>query len=196
MFIYSKKILEDENGFVIKNYNMVKIILFTFMIFILTFWISLHIYLIVNENIMDINGWDCFALVFVLSFYSLLCYYIINYIKGIFINTKDKEIIFKYRLLPINNKKKIKFNNIKEILINHNQNLIFSMPNKFQTIEKIYIYSAYIIDNDQNAYRIYKSEVYNDEIINFSKKIGEIININVSDQNDIEFDKKIYKLVI
>jgi hypothetical protein len=54
------------------------------------------------------------------------------------------------------------------------------------------LYNVDFVDNKLYSYRIYQSEVYNDELINFSKEISKIINIKINDQNNVEGDKNIF----
>jgi hypothetical protein len=55
------------------------------------------------------------------------------------------------------------------------------------------LYNVDFVDNKLYSYRIYQSEVYDDELINFSKELSKIINIGINDQNNVEGYKNIFK---
>jgi hypothetical protein len=54
------------------------------------------------------------------------------------------------------------------------------------------LYNIDLIDNKLYSYRIYQSEIYNDELIDFSKELSKIINIGINDQNNVEGYKNIF----
>jgi hypothetical protein len=126
-------------------------------------------------------------LVFAIIFF-LVGIRVFNGIKKIFINITSNEIIFKYGLFPYIKIKKVKISDIKEISINRKSNHFAASSRSsytFKYIEKEHIYNVDIIDYQCNAYRIYQSTVYNEELIEFSKEIGKILNININDQSNI-----------
>jgi hypothetical protein len=197
MGIYSKEIIQCENGYLIKNYKISKVIFFYIMQLVICFLVFIY----VGQIIYDIknNRIECIiTLVFSIIFF-LVGFKAFNDIKKIFINTTDNEIIFKNGLFPFIKIKILKINNVKEISINHKSNRYATSgisTYTFKYIMKEYIFNIDIIDYECSAYRIYQSTAYNDELIGFSKEIGKIINININDQNDIEGKDNIYKKII
>ncbi|MDR0321647.1 MAG: hypothetical protein LBI28_09105 [Treponema sp.] len=195
MGAYSNELIKYEDGFIIKNYNKATIIVCCFLLPMIIFFVSTSILTLIwdfQENKFGSHDFPSIIKIIILTFSCILFN---NAIKKIIINTKEKEIMFRYGLFPIK-RRKLKFNDIKEILITHNTSDYSTRPNRFQTIVRENTYNMDIIDKEQNAYRIHQSQAYNDEVIEFSKKLGEIINIPINDQSNVEYNKLLYKRII
>jgi hypothetical protein len=117
--------------------------------------------------------------------------YIANDIKEIIINIKKQKISFKYGLF-FKKIKEINIEELKEISIN---NVPADIKNRAKRIigKK---YNVDLIDKNLNAYRIYQSLDYNNELINFANNISKIINIELIDKNNIEGYMNIFKKII
>jgi len=190
MGTYSNVIIKYKNGYIIKNYKMLKIIFFYIIQLMFHFMIFMFIALI----IFDIKNYksDWYILLGFTLMFLFFCIKSFNEMKIIYI--LDKEIIFKYGLFPYFKIRKIKINNIKEISINNNSSKYATY--KFKYFVKEYMYNVDIIDYKCNAYRIYRSSAYNDELLTFAENIGKIINIDINDQNNNEGKNNIYKNII
>ena len=194
MGTYSKEIIQCKNGYLIKNYKILKVIFFYFMQVISHFLIFVYI----GQIIYDIknNRMSWISLLVFTIIIIFICFKAFNEMKKIFINVMDNKIIFKYGMFPYIKIKKLKINDIKEISINQKLNHYATSgisSYTFKYIMKECKFNVDIIDNECNAYRIYQSTVYNDELVKFSKEIGKIVNININDQNDVEGKDNIYR---
>ena len=201
MSTYSKEIVQCAAGYIIKNYKKSKIISHSIMLFLTHFLVFIYLGQIIYDIIKNnrIEASIIFPICFIVGLYYGY-FTAFNDIRSIFINinTWDKNIIFRYGLFPFTRTKKIEINSIKEISINHSTSKytpIFIMYAGNRTIKET-IYNVDIIDKELNAYRLYQSTVYNDDLINYSKAIGEIIKVGINDQNDKEGNKNIYKKVV
>jgi hypothetical protein len=153
------------------------------ILFLLIVSIGSIVYSIINKEYFETVSSTIFTMVL-----CFLSYTIINNFKNIIIDNKINKIIFRYGLMPFIKIKKIDFDRIEEISINNIQDTV---PYFHQIKEKTY--SVDLIDKEQYSYKIYQSEVYNEELIDFANKIGKIINKDINDNNAIEGFKNIYK---
>jgi hypothetical protein len=190
MGVYSKNIIPINNGYMIKNYSVVDIcfryFLSVLMHLLFLVYISTIIHSIINKEFIAVM----FSTIFTIVFYII--YFIgVNDIKKIVIDNKVNKIIFKYRLIPFIKIKEIDFDKIENISINYILDTIPYFPQFPQVKEKTY--SVDLIDKDLYSYTIYQSTLYDEELIDFSNKIGNIINKKVDDNNSIEGYKNIYK---
>ena len=119
-----------------------------------------------------------------------LCFFVLNSFIKISIDKTNNKIVFSKKSFPIRCKRILNFENIKEISINCTiKNISVYYPNSTKEI----IYNVDIIDKELNCYRLYAINAYNDDFIEFAKKLSSILNIKINDQNKIEGIKNIYK---
>jgi hypothetical protein len=192
MGTYSKDIIKYDKGYLIKNYKITKIIFFYLMQLIICFLVFVCIVQAVYNIKNSESDWGVLiagSIVFI-----WICIKSFNELKIITVNTIENKILFKYGLFPLIKVKKININNIKEISINHNSSHYNTFKFKYKVTE--YMYNVDLIDYKNNAYRIYQSMVYNNELLDFSKKIEDILNIKINDRNNEEGENNIYKKII
>jgi hypothetical protein len=117
--------------------------------------------------------------------------YAANDTKEIIIDIKKQKISFKYGLF-IRKIKEINIGELKEISIN---NASADIPNRAKRIigKK---YNVDLIDKNLNAYRIYQSLDYTNELIIFANNISKIINVELIDKNNVEGYMNIFKKII
>jgi hypothetical protein len=198
---YTNKIETYENGYTIKNckkyffgYLVISSVL-QFTIFL--FFAVMCIHEMIKYKLQFNNLFTLCVLLLIVIIFFFIYKDLFNNTKNIYINTKEKKIIFSYEYLPVKRLKIINFNDIKEISVNYTPYTpsYGNIPMRnytFEIIPKEKIYNLDIIDYDKNAYRIFRSTVYDAEFIDFSKKISEIINVNLNEQINTE-GEKIYK---
>ena len=187
--IYSNKIIKlDNETFLLKNYKKRRKLI-SFIILLYSVIVIIEVILIIKD-IQDMNIWVFFQLIFFSSLYIFLIY-IANDVKEIIFNNYKQKIIFNYGLF-FKKKKEININELKEISINYSPE---DIPNRARRIigKK---YNVDLIDNNLNAYRIYQSMVYDDELKTFAKNISEIIRIGLIDKNNVEGYMNIYRKII
>jgi hypothetical protein len=219
---YSKDFIQINDGYVIKNYSVALICVFYILMTLGLLLLPIPIFQIIDFIKNKGNRGLIESILFFIILCIVIIAVVIYNKKIIIYNTK-KIMIFKYGLFPFVKIKKLDMDNIKEISINHVQNAvlgsdqfkgsiigyfegiisgIISGPNHH--LEEIYkekmdksykkkIYIVDLIDKNQYSYTIFVSEIYNEDLIKFANKIGEIINKEVDDKNTIEGYKNIYK---
>jgi len=183
--IYSSNIhkLNDYN-YLIKNYaKHRKKIAILFLVCSILFLIALL------SIIKDITNYP-FHFIFYLSMFTLLIY-LSNDIKEIYFNIKEQKIIFKYGLFVKKNKE-INIRELNEVSINNSP---ADIPNRAKRIigKK---YNVDLIDKELNAYRIYQSLDYTDEMKEFAHNVSKIIGVKLMDSNNVEGHIKIYKKLV
>ena len=184
--IYSNKIIKlNDDQFLIKNYNKYRK-LFAYLLLLCSIIFLVMIFLFIN----DIKNIPLFLLFYPVSVFIILIY-IANDVKEIILNIKEQKIIFKYGLF-FKKMKEINISELKEISINNAPADIFNRAKRI--IGKKY--NVDLIDKNLNAYRIYQSLEYVDELITFAKNISEIINVELIDRNNVEGYMKIFKKII
>jgi hypothetical protein len=187
---YTVNIIQIDNGYVIKNYTTGKIII---CYIVLILYGGLFLFPIIDA-IMNIIINKDFSFVFWAIFYFTVFYLPLllaaNDIKRIIININEQKIIFKYGLIPFIKKRNIDIKSLKEISINHTTEHSNMIGRSIKKVDKTY--NIDLIDNNLYSYRIYRSEVYNDDLLNLSKKTSEILNVKINDQNNIEGYKNIF----
>jgi hypothetical protein len=103
---------------------------------------------------------------------------------------RNNRVIFYKRFIPIMKKKILDISNIKELSINRTITTFLSYHAK---ASREIIYHLDIIDKELNCFRIYETNAYNDEFIEFAHNISSLIGIKLNDQNKIEDFKNVYK---
>jgi hypothetical protein len=183
--MYSHEIIKiSDDIFLIKNYKKHRKLFAFFSLFY-----SIIFLIIIFFQIKD-KEYNLLYILFCVSMFVVLMY-AANDTKEIIINIKEQKISFKYGLFFKKNKD-INIGEIKEISIN---NAPADIPNRARRIigKK---YNVDIIDKNLNAYRIYQSLDYTNELINFANNISKIINIELIDGNNIEGYMNIFKKII
>jgi hypothetical protein len=134
--------------------------------------------------------YNLFNILFYVSTFVALIY-TANDTKEIIINIKKQKILFKYGLF-FKKIKEVDIGDLKEISIN---NAPADIPNRAKRIigKK---YNVDLIDKNLNAYRIYQSLDYNNELICFANNISKIINLDLIDKNNTEGYINIFKKII
>jgi len=187
---YTVNIIQIDNGYVIKNYTTGKIII---LYIGLILYGSLFLFPIIDAIMHIIINKD-FSFVFSAIIYFTVLYLpfllAVNDIKRIIININEQKIIFNYGLIPFIRKRNIDIKSLKEISINHTAEHSNMIGRSIKKVDKTY--NVDLIDNNLYSYRIYRSEVYNDDLLNLSKKTSEILNVKINDQNNIEGYKNIF----
>ena len=173
---YSKEIIKINDNYLIMNYNKLKFYL-SYIILIVSTIMLLTLGFIIVNSIKEIGfSYNDLAVIIFLSIYFLPFFLIANDIKYILININEKIIIFKYGIFPFINIKKVNIDKIKEISINcnidhyKNNNTIYKF---YETIE--IDYNVDLIDHNLNAYTLFQSKEYNEDINIFAEKIRDII---------------------
>jgi hypothetical protein len=219
---YSKDIIQINDGYVLKNYSVVIICIFYAIIIISLSLLPIYIMVLIDHFRNHEIGNIIIMTIFVMIFCCVI-YFSFIYTKKISIDEKSKKITFRYGLFPFIKTKKLDIEEIDYISINCLQNAVpgsdqfkenvyeiifsifdglFSGTNQYteetyrEKADKTYKKKAYmvdLIDKEQYSYTIFQSEVYNDELIDFANRIGEIINKEVDDKNTVEGYKNIYK---
>jgi hypothetical protein len=207
---YSKNIIQTNNGYVIKNYSVALLYLFYFLIVLLIMFLVLFTILIIFSIESKEIG-KIFGLVIGIIIICFISFILFISTKKIIIENKEKKIIFKYGLLPFIKIKKLDIDKIKNISINYVKDAVSGSDQfkemiyesvsaiivglfgsgSYQFSEKSYMVD--LIDKDQYSYSIFKSEVYNEDLIDFANKIGNIIGKEVDDKNTVEGYRNIYK---
>jgi hypothetical protein len=191
METYSNEVIQIKDNYIIKNYKTSKLLISYFVLLLAHFLILIFI----NSAISNIKDYGFENVIFsIVIFFVYICGFFImaNDIKKITINKKENKIIFMYRLYPYIKIKKINIDKIIEILISYKDENI-----RYKTyVQKEKIYCIDLIDNKQNSYTLYQSNIYNEDFINYSKKIGEIINKVINDKHNIKGAKIYIKNVI
>jgi len=187
---YTVNIIQIDNGYVIKNYTTGKIII---LYIGLILYGGLFLFPIIDAIMHIIINKD-FSFVFSAIIYFTVLYLpfllAVNDIKRIIININEQKIIFNYGLIPFIRKRNIDIKSLKEISINHTAEHSNMIGRSIKKVDKTY--NVDLIDNNLYSYRIYRSEVYNDDLLNLSKKTSEILNVKINDQNNIEGYKNIF----
>ena len=184
--IYSTEIIKlNDDLFLVKNYKKNRK-LFAYLLLLCSIIFLVWILLIIK----DIKNYPLFFLFYPISMFIVLIY-IANDVKEIIFNIKEQKIIFKYGLF-FKKIKEININELKEVSINNAPADIFNMAKRI--IGKKY--NVDLIDKNLNAYRIYQSLNYVDELKAFAKNISEIINVELIDKNNVEGYMKIFKKII
>jgi hypothetical protein len=162
------------------------IIFLMILYFITTIYISYR-----NYKIINIDG-DILYSLLVLILTLVIYIFFAFYIKEIFININEQKIIFKYGFLSLRKIRIIDINELKEISINNTSGKV----GRYVTLNGIVNYNVDLIDKNLNAYRLYQSRAYNNDLIIFAKRISEIINIELVDKNNVEGYKNIFKKIV
>jgi hypothetical protein len=219
---YSKDIIQTNDGYVIKNYSVVLICIMYVMIVPCLLLLPLYIMQLIDYIKKHEIGNTIVMIVPIMIFCSLIFSGFIS-TKKIIIDEKIKKFIFKYRLFPFIKTKEINIDEIKYISINCLQDAVpgsdqfresiyeivssiieglISGTNQYteetyrEKTDKTYKKKAYMVDlisEEQCSYTIFRSETYNEELIEFANKIGKIINKEVDDKNTVDGYKNIYK---
>jgi hypothetical protein len=219
---YSKDIIQINDGYVLKNYSVAIICIFYAIIIIGLLLLPIYIMVLIDHFENHEIGNIIIMIIFVMIFCGVI-YFSFIYTKKVSIDDKVKKFTFKYGLFPFIKTKKLDIDEIDYISINCLQNAVpgsdqfkenvyeivssifmglFSSTNQYteetyrEKTDKTYKKKAYmvdLIDSEQCSYTIFQSEVYNEELIVFANKIGEIINKEVDDKNTVEGYKNIYK---
>jgi hypothetical protein len=184
--IYSNEIITLNDGlFMVKNYKKYRKI-FTYL-FLLCSIIFLAFILLITR---DIKNYLLFPIFYFASMLIILIY-IANDVKEIIFNINEQKIIFKYGLF-FRKTKEIGIGELNEISINNTPADIYNRAKRI-TGKK---YNVDLIDKNLNAYRIYQSIDYTDELKTFAKNISGIINVELIDKNNVEGYMKIFKKII
>ena len=120
----------------------------------------------------------------ILFIIGIIIFVFISIFNILFYNNYDYHINLQTRKIYfINGKWKYK----KEIILDFTQikNIVLIETVIQGEDGKIYTYQIDMYDNDLNAYEIYKNKKF-DEVKNISKKISEILNVEVIDWTHIE----------
>jgi hypothetical protein len=183
MYSYEINKLNDDIFF-IRNYKKYRK-LFAFLLLLCSFIFLIMIFLIIKDK-----KYNLFYILFYVSIFVTLIY-IANDTKEIIINIKKQNILFKYGLF-FKKIKEINIGDLKEISIN---NAPADIPNRSKRIigKK---YNVDLIDKNLNAYRIYQSLDYTNELIYFANNISKIINVDLIDKNNVEGYLNIFKKII
>ncbi|MDR0456306.1 MAG: hypothetical protein LBH20_06455 [Treponema sp.] len=185
---YSNEIIQVKNGFLIRNYNALKLCFIYILYILFTLFFCFPIIYSIIFGILDKDLIHYLKNVIPsLILYLIFVVPIINFSKKIIINLNEKKIVFNYRLIPFVKTKIIYIEEIDEISINYlTENQKFHV---YKMKEKIYCVD--LIDKNKYSYTIYQSKVYDEKIKEFANKFGIIINKNV-DNDNIKENKYIY----
>ena len=183
---YSNEIIKLNSGlFMVKNYknnrNLFSYLMLLGSIFFLVMAVLLIKEIKEEENYVPIFFHVC-------AFIGLV--YSANDVKKIIFNIKEQKIIFKYGLF-LKKVKVININELKEVSIN-------SAPEEINRGKRIIgkKYNVDLVHKNLNAYRIYQSVEYADELKDFAKKISEIINVELIDKNSVDGYRNIFNKII
>jgi len=183
--IYSNEIIKLNDGlFLVKNYKKHRK-LFVCLLLLCSIIFLVMIFLFIKDKY-----YNFFGLFFCVSMFIILIY-IVNDVNEIIFNIKEQKITFKYGLF-FRKMKEINIGELKEISINNAPAVI---PDRAKRIigKK---YNVDLIDKNLNAYRIYQSLDYTDELKTFAKNISEIINVELIDKNNVEGYMNIFRKII
>ena len=173
---YSKEIIKINDNYLIMNYNKLKFYL-SYIILIVSTIMLLTLGFIIVNSIKEIGfSYNDLAVIIFLFIYFLPFFLIANDIKYILINIYKNIIIFKYGIFPFINIKKVNIDKIKEISINCNIDHYKNNNTIYKFYERIEIdYNVDLIDYKLNAYTLFQSKEYNEDINIFAEKIRDII---------------------
>jgi hypothetical protein len=183
MYSYEINKLNDDLFF-IRNYKKYRK-LFAFLSLLCSFIFLFMIFLIIKDK-----EYNLLYIFFCLCVFISLVH-IANDTKEIIISIKEQKISFKYGLF-LKKIKEINIEELKEISIN---NAPAEIPNRAKKVigKK---YNVDLIDKNLNAYRIYQSLDYTNELKYFANNISKIINIELIDKNNVEGYMNIFKKII
>ena len=183
--MYSNEIIKLNDGlFLVKNYKKYRK-LFAYLSLLCSIIFLVMIFLVIKDKYYNFFSLFCCVSMFIISVY------IVNDVKEIIFNIKEQKIMFKYGLF-FKKVKEINIGELMEISINNTPAVIPNMAKRI--IGKKY--NVDLIDKNLNAYRIYQSLDYVDELKTFAKNISEIINVELIDKNNVEGYIKIFKKII
>jgi hypothetical protein len=192
----STEILNLNNGLFLLNRYDKKSRKISKYFSLLFFLVILYFIIIINIFYKDYKitniDWDILYSLLVSIIALMVSIFFAFYIKEIFININEQKIIFKYGFILLKKIKIININELKEISIDNTSGKV----GRYVTLKGIVNYNVDLIDKNLNAYRLYQSPFYNDELIIFAKRISEIINIELIDKNNVEGYKNIFKKII
>ena len=176
---YSDEIIKLNDGvFLVRNYAKNRKLWACFLLLLAIIFLVL--------TFLFIQDKDYVGLFFSVSMFILFIY-AANDVKEIIFNIKEQKISFKYGLF-IKKVKEINIDELREISINNSPAVYPSRAKKIEGIK----YNVDLIDNHLNAYKIYESGDYTDELKAFAKNISEIINVGLIDKNKVRGHMNIY----
>jgi hypothetical protein len=181
----------NDGLFLLNRYNKKSRKIFKYFSLVIFLYLIIIFIFFGNHKITDIEE-DILYLLLPLIVILIVSIFFAFYVKEIFININEQKILFKYGFLLLTKIKIVDINELKEISINN----ISGKVGRYVTLKGIVNYNVDLIDKNLNAYRLYQSMTYNNELISFAKRISEIINIELVDKNNIEGYKNIFKKII
>jgi hypothetical protein len=177
---YSDEIIKINDGvFLVKNYAKNRKLWAYFLLLLAIIFLVLTFSFIRDK--------DYVGLFFGVSMFILFIY-AANDVKEIIFNIKEQKISFKYGLF-IKKVKEINIGELREISINNSPAVYGGRATKKEGIK----YNVDLIDKNLNAYKIYESDDYTDELKTFAKNISEIIKVELIDKNNVGGHMNIYK---
>ena len=185
---YFKEIIPVEDGYEIGRKNpyqkfahVIGIIFIAVIVYLV--WTSIDF----KKNIFDMRNLKYIAAF--LIFYTVL---IINVFGEslVHLDEKSKELIFTDSTGPFRRKVVVTLDSVRELNINHEiENDYDRKHNNGATT----FYNIDLIDRELNAYRFFQSRQYDEELLDYAARLGDLLKVELTDTHYKEGYGSVYR---